>query len=179
LTHFWEVALFTSIGFLTVGAGATYILVGLRKFVFARNLEPTPEWLEKFDLTRYEALIQLLAPQDFEFLRTQPGYTPQLAARLKSDRLAIARSYLDELQTDFRLLLNFANKASAQGVIDADDFSAFLLKQEFRFAVTVTRFRCELALMRIGVNRRIEFERLLDTVRPLVQCSRTFALQAS
>lgn len=179
MTHFWGVALFTSIGFLIVGAGAAYILVGLRRFVLARNLEPTPEWLEEFDFTRYEALIQLLAPQDFEFLRTQPGYTPALAARLKSDRLAIARSYLDELQRDFRLLLNFANKASAQGVIDADNFSAFLLKQEFRFAVTMTRLRCELALMRIGVNRRIEFERLLDTVRPLVQCSRTFALQAS
>jgi hypothetical protein len=179
LTHFWEVALLASIGLLIIGLCAcAFVLGGLRRFVLARKLEPTPEWLESFDFARYEALMQLLAPEDFDFLRRQPGYTPELTARLKSDRLAIAQSYLDELQTDVRLLLNFANKASSQGTIDADNFSAFLLKQEFRFAVTMTRLRCELALMRMGVNRRIEFERLLDTVRPLVQCSRMLALQA-
>jgi hypothetical protein len=178
LTHFWQFALLASIGLLIVGLSATiFVLGGLRRFVSARNMKPTPEWLESFDFARYEALIQLLAPQDFDFLKTQPGYTPELAARLRSDRLAIAQSYLNELQTDFRLLLNFANKASAQMAIDAENFSAFLLKQEFRFAVTMTRLRCELALMKMGVNRRIEFKRLLDTVRPLVQCSQAFAIQ--
>jgi hypothetical protein len=178
--HLWEFALFASIGLLIVGLSvAVFALLGLRRFIVARNLEPTHEWVGAFDFRRYQALVQLFAPQDFDFLRSQPGYTPQLTARLKSDRLAIAEGYLDALQTDFRLLLNFANRVSAQGGADVNNFSAFLLKQEFRFAVTMTRLRCELALMKIGVNRQIEFERLLETVRPLVQCSRTLAIQAA
>jgi len=179
LMHFWGFTLLASIGLLILGlSAAAFVLGGMRRFVLARNLEPTHEWFEAFDFDRYQALVHLFSPQDFDFLRSQPGYTPELSARLKSDRLAIAESYLNELQTDVRLLLNFANRASAQEGADVDDFSAFLLKQEFRFAVTMARLRCELALMKVGVNRQIQFEKLLDTVRPLVQCSRTLALQA-
>ena len=179
MTHFWEFALLGSISLLIVGLStATFVLIGLRRFVLARNLVPTQEWFEAFDFGRYQALVQLFDPQDFEFLKRQPGYTPELSARLKSDRLAIAESYLDELQTDFRLLLNFANRASAEGGIDLDNFSAFLLKQEFRFAASMVRLRGELVLMKIGLHRQIQFERLLDTVRPLVQCSRVLAIAA-
>ena len=177
MTHYWGVALLASIGLLILGLSA-FVLGGMRRFVLARHREPTHEWFEAFDFGRYQALAQLFAPQDFDFLRSQPGYTPDLSARLKSDRLKIAEGYLNELQTDVRLLLNFANRASAMGAVDADNFSAFLLKQEFRFIATMARLRCELALMKIGVNRQIEFEQLLDTVRPLVQCSRALAIQA-
>lgn len=179
MTLYWEFALFATIGLLVlVVSAAAFVLGGMRRFVLARHREPTHEWFEAFDFARYQALAQLFAPQDFDFLRSQPGYTPDLSARLKSDRLKIAESYLNELQTDVRLLLNFANRASAMGGVDADNFSAFLLKQEFRFTATMARLRCELALMKIGVNRQIEFEQLLDTVRPLVQCSRALAIQA-
>jgi hypothetical protein len=179
LTHYLGLALLGSIGLLILGlSAAIFVLGGVRRFYLARNLEPTYEWFEAFDFGRYQALVKLFAPQDFDFLRSQPGYTPELSARLKSDRLKIAESYLNALQTDVRLLLNFANRASGAGGVEADNFSAFLLKQEFRFTATMARLRCELALMKIGVNRQIQFEQLLDTVRPLVQCSRTLAIQA-
>lgn len=178
MTLYGGFALLAGIGLLIFGMGATvFILAGLRKFVLARNLEPTYEWFEAFNFARYQGLIHLFAPEDFNFLKSQPGYTPELLARLKADRLAIAQSYLNELQTDVRLLLNFANRASAQSGLDTDDFSAFLLKQEFRFALSMTRLRCELALMKFGINREIQFERLLACVTPLVQCSRTLAVQ--
>jgi hypothetical protein len=179
LTNFWEFAVLAAIGLLILGLSvAAFVLGGLRHFVLARDIEPTREWFESFDFSRYQALIQLFAPQDFEFLKSQPGYMPQLLARLRADRLAIAESYLNELQGDVRLLLNFANQASAGAGMDAGDFSAFLLKQELRFAVNIARLRCELALMKIGLRRQIEFENLLATVRPLVQCSRNLALQS-
>jgi hypothetical protein len=179
LTPYWGFALLASIGLLILSlSAAAFVLGGMRRFVMARNVEPTLEWFEAFDFSRYQALVQLFDPQDFEFLRSQPGYSPELTARLKSDRLAIAESYLNELQIDVRRLLNFANRASAHGGVDADNFSAFLLRQEFRFAASMTRLRCELALMKIGVSRQVQFEKLLDTVRPLVQCSRALAVQA-
>jgi hypothetical protein len=157
--------------------GVILALGGIPRMLRARRAEPTREWFESFDFTRYEALLQLLAPDDFNFLRSQPGYTPELAARLKADRLAIAQSYLDELQTNVCLLLKYANRASAHAAADGDNFSAFLLMQEFRFTVTVARLRCELGLMRLGVDRQIEFQKLLDTVRPIVQLSQMFSMQ--
>lgn len=175
---YWEPAVWASIALLIACvAGVTFALGGIPRILRSRRLEPTREWFDSFDFDRYQPLLQLFAPDDFNFLKSQPGYTPELAARLKADRLAIAQSYLDELQSDVCLLLKFANSASAHASVDRDNFSAFLLKQEFRFTVIVARLRCELALMKMGLNRQIQFESLLDTVRPLVQISRTFAVQ--
>ncbi len=146
------------------------------KFLLSREIEPTSDWLNRYDFSRYSALASLLQPQDFEFLRTQPGYTPELSARLKADRLKIAECYLSQLERDVRLLLNFANHALALSGEDRDGLSAFLLKQEVSFAANLTLLRAEIALMKLGLLHQISFDGLLESLRPLVLQSRVLAL---
>jgi hypothetical protein len=146
------------------------------RFLLSREIEPTPDWLNSYDFSRYSVLASLLQPRDFEFLRTQPGYTPELSTRLKADRLKIAESYLSQLERDVRLLLNFANHALALSGADPDGLSAFLLKQELNFAARLAFLRAEITLMKVGLVHQISFDNLLEGLRPLVLQSRILAI---
>jgi hypothetical protein len=175
LTDFLQPTLFVSAAaLLTV---TTAGLTGVGRFLLRRGAEPTREWFENFDLERYRGLAQLFDPQDFNFLKSQPGYSPELTTRLKADRLKIAESYLRQLENDVRLLLNFVNRASGSAESEEQDFSAFVLKQEFKFALTMTWLRTELALMRFGLVHRVEFANLIESLQPLVRCSQALAVQ--
>jgi hypothetical protein len=165
----WQLTLFifAALGISTVWFMAP-IVSGVWRFLFRRGIEPAKDWLDTFSFERYKGLTRLFDPQDFEFLKRQPGYAPELLARLKADRLSIAEGYLRQLETDVRLLLNFANRESGKADADHQDFSAFLLKQEFGFACKIGIIRAELTLMRLGLLHRIEFQNVLDSVRPLM-----------
>lgn len=146
------------------------------KFLLSREMEPSSDWLNRYDFSRYSMLANLLQPRDFEFLRTQPGYTPELSARLRAERLKIAEGYLSQLERDVRLLLNFANHALAVSGEDHDGLSAFLLKQEVSFAAKLALLRAEIALMKLGLLHQISFDGLLESLRPLVLQSRVLAI---
>jgi hypothetical protein len=146
------------------------------KFLTSRGEQPGADWLNDFDLSRYSVLDNLFHPRDFEFLRSQPGYTPELSARLKADRLKIAEGYLSQLERDVRMLLTFANRAAAQSDSDHDQLSAFLLKQEAKFIWNLLSLRMQIALMRIGLLHQLSFDHVLESLRPLVLESRVLAL---
>jgi hypothetical protein len=177
LTGVWQSTFVLLVGVLFLVAVLVVAIGGIWRFFLRRGAEPTAEWLEEFDFTRYRGLAQLFDPRDFDFLRSQPGYVPELSARLKADRLAIAASYLRQLETDMRLLLNLLNRTSRDLRPGQEDFSAFLLKQEFKFAISLFRLRVELTLMKFGLVQQIKFEEFLEGLRPLVQYSQRLALQ--
>ena len=130
------------------------------------------EWLEEFNVARYQGLAKLFDREDFDFLTRQPGFSPELVARLRVDRLKIASSYLDRLERDVRQLLSIANRSLATATHDQGDFSAFLLKQEFRFATSLLSIRFQLFLIRCGLLRYARFDAVLDILPPLVLQSR-------
>jgi hypothetical protein len=148
------------------------------KFLALRGEQPGADWLSEFDLSRYNVLDNLFHPRDFEFLKSQPGYTPELSTRLKADRLKIAEGYLSQLERDVRMLLTFANRAAARSGIDHDQLSAFLLKQEAKFVWNLLKLRMQIVLMRLGLLQKISFDQVLEGLRPLVLESRILALPA-
>jgi hypothetical protein len=160
--------LYGVIGIAVIACGfAALLLRSSVPFFLERQVSPTAEWLREFDLSRYETLTQLFHPKDYEFLASQPGYTPELSARLRSERLEIAKAFLDQLEWDARLLINFANQYVANAADDAGNFSGFILRQEVRFGITLAILRFQLRLMERGLVHRIQFERLLQSIRPL------------
>ena len=157
---------------LVVLLTAAAIVHSLWQFFFWRPAEIDPEWLEEFNVARYQGLAKLFDREDFDFLTRQPGFSPELAARLRVDRLKIASSYLDRLERDVRQLLSIANRSLATATHDQGDFSAFLLKQEFRFATSLLSIRFQLFLIRCGLLRYARFDAVLDILPPLVLQSR-------
>lgn len=169
---------YVSLAMLCLAIAASAVIRPVLRFLLFRGEQPGSDWLNEFDLSRYDVFENLFHPRDFEFLRSQPGYTPELAARLKADRLKIAESYLSQLERDVRLLLTFANRAAAQSGADHDQFSAFLLKQEAKFTWNLLNLRMHIALMKLGIAHEISFAHIVESVRPLVLETRILALPA-
>jgi len=152
------------------------VAVNVVRFMSKRDVEADAHWVAEFDLERYRGLAELFRRDDFDFLEAQPGYVPAIAARLRADRIKIARGYLDRLEREIRVLLNTANRMAVRSSEDVNDFSAFLLKREVSFAVTLTLLRSRLFLMSAGIRRPIPFDDLLNSLQPLVTQSRQMAL---
>jgi hypothetical protein len=177
LTEVGQCVAFALLAMLSVVAALFFTAARpIWKFLTYRQPELNADWLNGFDFSRYTVLTNLFHPRDFEFLKSQPGYAPELSARLKSDRLKIAESYLSQLERDVRRLLNFANYAAAHSPADHDELSAFLLKQEVRFTLTLLVLRMEITLMKLGLWRHISFDGLIESLRPLLLQSRVLAL---
>jgi hypothetical protein len=159
---------------LTVGLFPT-VLSGVWRFATRRSVEPTLEWFSEFDFSRYSTLPKLFSPEDFDFLRSQPGYQPELGSRLRSERLKIAEGYLRELERDIRMLLALATRACAHATSPEEDISGFLLKQEIAFIFSLARIRIQLSLMKAGLVKQVSFEAFLESLRPLLQQTRIAA----
>jgi hypothetical protein len=78
----------------------------------------TPEWLESFSPTTYQAMEILLAEEDFEFLVRQPGFEASLCKKLRRERIWIFRQYLNRLIGDFNRLHVYARYLITQSHID-------------------------------------------------------------
>src|SRR6266567_1345499 len=75
----------------------------LRRLGSADSCLPvTAQWIEELSVERYRPMMRLLSSADIEFLRAQPGFTPKMESRLRSQRCQIFRGYLKCLDTDFR-----------------------------------------------------------------------------
>ena len=59
------------------------------------------KWIDELSIDRYRPMMRLLDPEDFEFLRSQPGITSRQVARLRAQRCRIFRGYLRSLSADF------------------------------------------------------------------------------
>ena len=74
----------------------------VRRIGFAgSNLPVTAEWIDELSIERYRPMARLLDGDDLEFLRSQPGFTPDVLNKLRSQRCQIFRGYLRCLQSDF------------------------------------------------------------------------------
>src|SRR5579862_7271657 len=75
------------------------ILITLRVRTYRQDREEDDTG--EFTLARYQPMERLLAEEDFLFLASQPGYTPEIGAKLRRERRRIFRLYLRELAHDF------------------------------------------------------------------------------
>jgi hypothetical protein len=114
--------------------------------------EITPEWLESFSVDRYKSMASLLGDEDFAFLSRQPGFDLSLYKKLRRERLAIFRQYLDRLIVDFNRLHMTARLLVAQNPTDSSDVATRLIRLQFEFSKAVFRTELSYWFCRLGVS---------------------------
>ena len=133
------------------------VIAGLALFI--RNLARaesalpvTAEWINELSTDRYRPMLRLLDSGDIGFLRSQPGYTPQMESRLRAQRCQIFRTYLRCLNLDVKRVATALKFLMAQSERDRPELAAALLQHQVRFATSMLVVRCRLALYRWGVG---------------------------
>jgi hypothetical protein len=125
----------------------------IRKIGFSgKGLPVTSEWIDDLSLDRYRPMLRMLDGSDLAFLRSQPGFTPAMAKKLRVQRTHIFRGYLRSLETDFGRVGAAIKLVIMQSQHDRPDLAEALLRQQVMFALTMLSVRGHLFLYSIGVS---------------------------
>src|ERR1039458_9616006 len=73
------------------------VVVLARRLAFTDTCLPlTAEWIDELSIERYRPMMHLLDAADLESLRAQPGFTPEMAAKVRIER---SEEHTSELQS--------------------------------------------------------------------------------
>lgn len=135
------------------------IVVASAMVLAIRWLAPTPgalpvtaTWIEELSLDRYRPMLRILAADDFRALRSQPGYTPEMLAKLRRQRCRIFREYLRALRADFARVCLALKLLMVQAGNDRPDLASTLLRKQAQFAFGVAVVQVRLALYSLGIG---------------------------
>jgi hypothetical protein len=115
------------------------------------SLPLTAEWIDELSIERYRPMMHLLDAGDVEFLRSQPGFTPAMAAKLRAERCQVFRGYLRCLRADFQRVCAALKLLMVHSRYDRPDLASVLIHQQvmFEYGMVLVGFR--LFLYRWGV----------------------------
>jgi hypothetical protein len=116
------------------------------------GLPVTSEWIDDLSLDRYRPMLRMLDGSDIAFLRTQPGFTPDMANKLRAQRTQIFRGYLRSLETDFGRVCAAIKLVMMQSQYDRPDLGEALIRQQVTFACAMVSVRFHLVLYRVGLS---------------------------
>src|SRR5262249_28418606 len=97
-------------------------------------------------------MMRLLHSEDLEFLKSQPGFTPKMATRLRIQRAQIFRGYLRCLNTDFSRVCAALKMLMAQSRFDRPDLATALFRHQMSFASGMVNVHFHLLLYRWGLG---------------------------
>ncbi len=118
---------------------------------------------DPFSTDAYRQAEMLLSEDDFEFLKKQPGYAPEIGAHWKRERRRIFRMYLRELTTDFYRLHQMAREMVANAGAESAPLVGTLIRQQIAFSVALGILEGRLALHAMGIGR-VDVRSLVDLV---------------
>jgi hypothetical protein len=144
---------FLAISFSLAAALLTVLgVIVYRMVVSGGDLPIDTEWIEELSVERYRPMIRLLNSADIDFLRSQPGFTPQMEAALRKERRQVFSGYLRLLETDFRRVSMALKVLMLQSRYDRPDLASTLLRQQAVFALGMTMVRIRVALFQVGLG---------------------------
>ena len=137
---------------LMVLALAAAVVVLARKLASTDTSLPlTAEWIDELSIERYRPMMHLLDGGDAEFLRSQPGFTPGMAAKLRIERCQVFRGYLRCLRTDFQRVCAALKLLMLHSRDDRPDLAGVLVHQQLMFECGLVLVGFRLFLYRFGL----------------------------
>ena len=148
-----------------VGGGIAVVLV----ILFQRLVSPSrcelvsTEWLSRFSVAKYRPMERLFSDEDYRYLARQKGYRPDIAKRLRRERISIFRGYLKCISGDFRRLEAAASFWMAHAPQDRPDLAKALLKRRLVFIGALMGAKWRLWLYGFGLSTA-DVHRLVDSL---------------
>jgi hypothetical protein len=130
------------------------------------NQASTVEWFESFSVESFAPMERLLDQSDFEFLSGQPGYRPEIGARLLKERKKLFLGYLRLLIGDFNQLLRIARLMIVYSTEDRGEFAKALWRQQVAFYFAVSAVRVRVALYPMGWTS-LDVSRLMQALESM------------
>ena len=115
-------------------------------------LPVTTDWLSELSTDRYRPMLRLLEESDFQFLRTRKGFTPEMARRLRRQRVHAFRGYLHMLEADFDRVSAVLRLTLARSAYDRPELAALLFQRRLMFAFALFYTYCRIGLFRLGLS---------------------------
>jgi hypothetical protein len=100
----------------------------------------------EFSPARYEPMARLMSDEDLLFLKSQPGFRPELGKKFSRERRRVFRLYLQELARDFHRLHAHAREIAASLPADHAPLVGMLIRQQMRFWFEMTAIEMRLSL---------------------------------
>ncbi|MCU1237222.1 MAG: hypothetical protein JWP63_5189 [Candidatus Solibacter sp.] len=146
-----------TLAFLTAALASAALITGLilalRNLALTESALPvTAEWISELSTDRYRPMMRLLDPREVEFLRSQPGYTPEMEARLRTQRCQAFRGYLRCLHLDFQRVATALKIIMTQSELDRGDLAAVLIHHQIQFALGMQVVNARLMLYKWGIG---------------------------
>lgn len=139
------------VGLLLTGPAAVLVFVFRQVTAPACRLPVTLEWVETLSVERYRPMLRLLDHQDLSFLRSQPGFQPAMASRLRRQRSTIFKGYLRNLTADFQRICTALKSVMLDSPNDRSDLAEVLLRAQLAFACGLLQVQFRVALYRVGL----------------------------
>jgi hypothetical protein len=154
---------------VTVLIAFAVLLVALYKRMASPNgqLPPTPDWIGDLSPDRYRPMLRLLSSDDLHFLRSQPGYTPRMAAKLRKQRCQIFHGYLRGLTADFGRVCMALKLFMVYSRSDRADLASKLVSARMNFVRGMVAAQVYMILYRCGwcTVDAASLVKLFDTMR--------------
>src|SRR5258708_14454463 len=115
-------------------------------------LPVTTDWLSELSTDRYRPMLRLLEESDFRFLRSRKGFTPEMASRLRRQRVQAFHGFLHMLEEDFDRVYAALRLTLARSAYDRPELAALLFQRRFMFAFALIGTHCRVGLFRLGLS---------------------------
>jgi len=137
---------------ITMCLALAAVVVLVRKLAFTDMRIPlTAEWIDELSIERYRPMMHLLDAGDVEFLRSQPGFTSGMAAKLRIERCQVFRGYLRCLRTDFQRVCAALKLLMLHSRYDRPDLAGVLVHHQVMFECGMAVVGLRLFLYRWGL----------------------------
>lgn len=101
---------------------------------------------------RYRPMERLLQEDDFRFLSSQPGFSPQLGRRFRTERRRIFRGYLRNLSKDFSRVSLACQMLVVHAADDRGDLAKSLMRLRITFGLGMVAVEGRLLLHAAGLG---------------------------
>jgi hypothetical protein len=137
-------------GIVAVTAALFLIAIAIRLITPRRAHQADADWFRRFDPQRYQPMLRILDPAEFQFLQRQPGITRDLLRTLRRRRLTALCGYLASIRADFDRLQALGQVLIGSGRADRALADA-LFYSRLTFVRLYWSLRLHIVLYRMGL----------------------------